>query len=511
MNSAGPMSVAERARALPLTFKVVAAIVAILTCTLALFGTATVAVMSRDLSVRLDNALAEAVERSLTYAGPTDHDDYPERNPLDAPGQPSGLLSLVISDGQVVRASYRAPDGAETKLPAADITALTDADLLADPEPAVRVAPNSAVVSRGHAARTVRLSIGEYRVEAVTVLKLDLDSVRIVATGLPTSSVTGPVRSLAATEAVGALAALLFAGVVTFLVVRRSLDPLERISAVATEVAGLPLRSEQVDLADTRVPDDLSQPGTEVGNVGHALNLMLENVDDALRARQRSEDQLRAFVADASHELRTPLAAIRGYADMIRLTEPLSDQGRTSLGRVESQADRMTSLVEDLLMLARLDEGRTPKFIDLDLGELAVEAVMDATAAGPDHEFACRVPDEPMTVHADRRQLAQVVANLLSNARRHTPAGTHVEVSVDGDVPGWVRLIVHDDGPGIEPSFLPHLFDRFARADTQRTAGEGSTGLGLAIVQAVVRAHAGTVTGTSQPGDTTFTVMLPRR
>ncbi|WP_228488809.1 sensor histidine kinase [Raineyella fluvialis] len=499
----------RRRRRFSLTTRLVAMILAIMAAILLLFGTATVAVMHHNLSQRLDSDLQQAALRSLSYAHPSDHDDGERnRNPIDAPGQPSRVITLVRDTNGAVAAYYRVPDGSAAALRVADVQTIADAGLLAPSTGSAQLGDPEAT-PRLPRPVTVRLSIGEYRMLPITVLDSATGTVRVVATGLPTSTVDGPVSFLTVTELIGGVSALALAGAVATLAISRSLRPLARISTVATDVAAMPLQTGTVDLSSSRVPGDLAEPGTEVGNVGHALNRLIDSVDDALTARARTEGQLRAFVADASHELRTPLAAVRGYTDILRLTEELSPEGRTSLGRVESQTDRMTALVEDLLMLARLDEGRTPTFADLDLSELAVEAVLDATAAGPDHTFTCDVPDDPMTVHGDRRQLSQVLANLLSNARKHTPAGTVVGIVVRRAADGAVEATVTDNGPGIDPGFLPHMFDRFARGDSARKSTEGSTGLGLAIVRAVVEAHGGTVSCTSRPGDTVFTVRLP--
>ncbi|MFE7630686.1 sensor histidine kinase [Kocuria sp. NPDC057446] len=232
-------------------------------------------------------------------------------------------------------------------------------------------------------------------------------------------------------------------------------------------------------------------------------------MDSALAARQHSETRLLEFVADASHELRTPLAAVRGYTDMLRLTEPLTDTGRASLARVEQQTLRMSALVEDLLLPARLDEGRRPELRDADLGELVLEALTDASAAGPDHDWAPDVPEEPVPVRADVAQLHQVLANLLSNARKHTPPGTAVTAAVRTTPDGWAEASVLDAGPGIPREFRSRLFERFSRLDTSRQTREGSTGLGLSLVRSVVQAHGGTVDVESRPGRTRFTVRLP--
>ncbi len=256
-------------------------------------------------------------------------------------------------------------------------------------------------------------------------------------------------------------------------------------------------------------PQSDTDPRTEVGQVGLALNTMLDNVEGALNARQASETRVRQFVADASHELRTPLASIRGYAELSRREKDPVPAGVThALGRVESEAQRMTSLVEDLLLLARLDEGRPLDQEPVDLTMLAVDAVSDAHAASRDHEWQLDVPDEPITVVGDQARLHQVLTNLLANARVHTPAGTAVVTSLrhEGD---QVRMSVTDNGPGIPESLQDKVFERFTRGDDARARSTGSTGLGLSIVSAVGAAHGGRVEVESRPGRTSFSVLLP--
>lgn len=258
-----------------------------------------------------------------------------------------------------------------------------------------------------------------------------------------------------------------------------------------------------------RVPESECDPHTEVGRVGAALNRMLDHVNGALHARQESETRVRRFVADASHELRTPLASIRGYAELTRRgREQVGPDTRHALARIESEAGRMTLLVEDLLLLARLDAGRPLQFDRTDLVPLVVDTVSDARAAGLDHIWRLDLPDEPAPVRADAARLQQILVNLLGNARSHTPPGTTVTARVrrQGD---RMCVQVEDDGPGIPAALLPHVFERFARGDSARTRATGSTGLGLAIVRAVVTAHGGTVDVRSAPGRTVFTVRLP--
>jgi len=224
-------------------------------------------------------------------------------------------------------------------------------------------------------------------------------------------------------------------------------------------------------------------------------------VETSLEARHRSEQQVRQFVADASHELRTPLSTIAGYTELAR-TRPDPQTTATALGKVEEEAGRMTTLVEDLLLLARLDAGRPMASEPVDLTRLLVEAVSDARVLAPGHHWRIVVPDEPIEVTGDEQGLHQVVTNLLNNARKHTPPGTTVTVTGRSD-----GFDVHDDGPGFPAALVPQAFERFARGDASRNRA-GGAGLGLALVEAIVRSHAGTVTLSSEPGDTTVAVRL---
>jgi two-component system OmpR family sensor kinase len=259
-----------------------------------------------------------------------------------------------------------------------------------------------------------------------------------------------------------------------------------------------------------RVPEADTDPRTEVGQVGSALNRMLGHVADALAVRHASETRVRQFVADASHELRTPLAAIRGYAELTRRSrDEVPRDVAHALGRVESESARMTTLVDDLLLLARLDSGRPLDNDAVELSGLVVDAVNDAHAAGPEHRWLLSLPDQAITVPGDTARLHQVLANLLANARTHTPPGSTVTTGLTTTSDGWAEVTVTDDGPGIPPDLLPDIFERFARGDTSRSRAAGSTGLGLAIVAAVVDAHRGAVSVGSIRGRTVFTVRLP--
>ncbi|GIH15711.1 sensor histidine kinase [Rugosimonospora africana] len=346
--------------------------------------------------------------------------------------------------------------------------------------------------------------LGSYRLVAMR-----LPDGGVIVTGLPLAGVHSTLMGLGLVEGAVALAGLVVTGLAGAVIVRRSLRPLHRMAATATRVAELPLDRGEVALP-VRVPDVDTDPATEVGQVGAALNRMLGHIAAALSARQASETRVRQFVADASHELRTPLAAIRGYAELARrVHEPVPDDVAHALRRVESESARMTALVEDLLLLARLDSGRPLAADPVDLTRLVVDATGDAHVAGPSHSWRLDLPEEPVVVVGDASRLHQVLVNLLGNARAHTPAGTTVTVTLSRPDRAAAVLAVADDGPGIPDSLLPDVFDRFARADNSRSRAAGSTGLGLSIVEAVVEAHGGTIGVSSQPGHTVFTVTLP--
>ena len=354
-------------------------------------------------------------------------------------------------------------------------------------------------------ATTVNLGnrLGNFRAVAVEYA----NGVRVV-TALPLGELQSTLLQLGLIIAVVTAAGLVLAAFLARWIVRVALRPLERVVSTAARVAELPLERGEVALG-VRVPEEDADPRTEVGQVGAAINRMLGHVASALTSRQASENKVRQFVADASHELRTPLAAIRGYAELTRRgNHDLPDDVVHSLGRVESEATRMTSLVEDLLLLARLDEGRDLESDPVDLSRLLIDAVSDAHAAGPEHEWSLDMPDEPVMIHGDDARLHQVVANILANARVHTPAGTDVVTAAAIDGSNAV-VTVTDDGPGIPADLQPVLFERFARGDSSRSRAAGSTGLGLAIVAAVVEGHGGTVDVQSEPGNTRFRVTLP--
>jgi two-component system OmpR family sensor kinase len=297
------------------------------------------------------------------------------------------------------------------------------------------------------------------------------------------------------------LVMILFIALASRKVITVGLRPLANVEATAERIA-------EGDLT-ARLPD--LKPTTEVGRLVNTLNSMLGRIEESFAARVESESKLRRFVADASHELRTPITAIRGFAELHRQGAVAGEEKTKELiGRIESESMRMGSLVEDLLLLARLDQSRQMKSEPVNLSKLVLDAVESARAAGPNHPVSFDKSDEEIYALGDNDRIHQVVANLLANARTHTPAGTKIDVSVFQSEDG-VRIRIADDGPGLSEKDQAQIFERFYRADPSRvrTGGEG-TGLGLSIVEAVMRAHAGQVSVESELGKgAAFTLFFP--
>lgn len=454
-------------------------------------------VLSSSLMNRAYGQLDETAHRAVSPGpgAPQGADDGDEaggcehfagRSLVDAPGQGPGTLTLCTVEGQVQAAGLVDASGTTRELGEDDRAALLS---LPVGEP-----------------QELELQVGSYLVLA----QAQPAGSGLMVTGVPLAEVHRTLAVLVAVMAGGSLVAMVGAGALGRWVIGRTMQPLERVSQVAADVATLNLASDALTVTSRVRPED-SQPGDEVGDVGFALNQLLDNVRLALEARSRVEEGMRAFIADASHELRTPLAAIRGYADMLAWTENLTDQGRVSVTRVVSQTERMSHLVEDLLLLARLDQGREPELAPVDLTELLMESLMDMQASAPGHSWRLEVPETPVEVSGDRGQIQQVLLNLLSNARKHTDEGTCVTASLSEAADGSeVLMSVTDNGPGIDPAFQGKIFDRFSRADAARSGSEGTSGLGLPIAQAIVQAHGGSLDVISRPGFTRFTARLPK-
>jgi two-component system OmpR family sensor kinase len=330
-------------------------------------------------------------------------------------------------------------------------------------------------------------------------------------TGLPTTDLAATRTRLVQIELVATVVVLALVAGLTWWLVGVGLAPLARMESTAEQIAEGDL-SQRVDRAG---------PATEIGRLGAALNKMLTEIETAFAAKDTSEQKLRRFVADASHELRSPLTSIRGYAELLRRGTLTDADEVTSAGRrIELEATRLGALVDDLLLLARLDEGVDLVTSSVDISQIATDVVADARVTEPDRRITLETPhDGPVIVDGDKNRLTQVVTNLVANARVHTPSGTPIEVSVrrrpaSGGRPigsQGVALEVVDHGPGIDPETVASVFDRFYRTDESRSRDSGGAGLGLAIVAAILDAHGGRCEVAATPGGgATFRVLLER-
>lgn len=467
-----------------LRFQIVLVLVVLLTVSFVVVAAVTAIALRTFLLQRLDQQLAAAGTRfSVSLEHPDDHDADNADQLSATQGQAAGTLGARILNGQVTAIAVIAHDNDDHSPSAADRQVV-------------------ALLQPGKSARTVDFPhLGKYR-----VLVTAGDDGDVLVTGLPEHPVNETITRLLLIELAVFAAALLLTGVAASLSVRWSLRPLHRVASTALEVSNLPLSTGTVTLPE-RVAIDT--PQTEAGQVADAFNHMLEHVESALHERNASEDNLRHFVADASHELRTPVAVVRSHAEYAQrvggeLPEPVAE----ALSRIATEADRMGHLVDDLLLLARLDAGRPLEHSPVELTRLVLEAVSDARMISTDHTWQLDLPEEEVVIDGDAHALRQVVTNLLTNARTHTPAGTTVTATLSRPSADHVVIAVADDGPGIPADIRPRIFSRFVRAELSRARPDG-TGLGLAIVAAIVTAHGGQVDVVSDPGATTFTVTLP--
>ncbi|PYC74052.1 two-component sensor histidine kinase [Streptomyces tateyamensis] len=470
-----------------LRVRLLAGLLALLLVIFAGVGLAVTTALRGFLLARLDQQLAETGGR---YAASLEHG-----NTSDTRAQAPGTFGARLLAGTVTAAAV--VDGDSDDAAVAAGTAAADASDQVVPAPPVQ--QRLAALAVGGAADTVRLgALGSYRVRAVPGMDGD-----VLVTGVPLRPVEDTVHQVVLLELTVFAAAVVVAGTVGGVWLRLALRPLDRIAATATRVSALPLARGEVVLSE-RVPARAADPATETGRVGLALNRMLGHVEGALAQRHAVEDRLRGFAADAGHELRTPVATVRGHAELaLRHPEPVPQPVRHSLERIAAESRRMGALVDDLLLLARLDAGRPLAAAEVDLTRLALDCVADARAAAPEHHWRLELPEQPVLVTGDEDRLRQVVANLLSNAHRHTPPGSTVTLSLTDR-----QLTVADDGPGIPAELHEQLFERFVRADQTRARATGGTGLGLAIARAVALAHGGTLTLEPGPG-ARFVLRLP--
>ena len=474
-----------------MTGRLITTVVALVAIASIVIGVVSSIAIHGYLTHRLDDQLKQSAERAHTFlerqsgiGGPglPDPGNFGGTRPPAGPGQGVGTLTAVLNSG-----GYRGWIITET----------------GDQKPLTQSAVNRLLsVDADEDIHEVAIpGAGDYR-----VLALETD-VGTIVNGLPTRDADETARSLAWWSLLLAIVATLLAAAIGRFLIRHQLRPLREVAATAHQVAGLPLSSGEVG-ETVRVPANLTHPETEVGRVGTALNTLLGHVERSLDARHHSEQRLRQFIADASHELRTPLATIRGYAELARHTELEDpDSLRDTLGKVESEAGRMSTLVDDLFLLARLDSGRPLTSHEVDISRLLLEAVNDARIVAPDHRWQLQIPEEAITVTGDEQRLHQVITNLLSNAHRHTPPRTLVTVTLHAGNP--TKIEVHDNGPGIPADLQQTIFERFTRGDSARTRESGGAGLGMSLVAAIMHAHGGSAEVNSRPRDTTFILTFP--
>jgi two-component system OmpR family sensor kinase len=398
--------------------------------------------------------------------------------PRGGPDIPSGSFGDLVSRSQSFPVQFYASGGSKPpvpKLPTGLGTAPLDGPVLL-----------TVPASRGG---------GEFRIYLAPTTDPGVNLIL----GIPLNDVNATLNQLRALEILVGVAVLLGMGGLAWWIVQLGLRPLARIRTTASAIAG-------GDLSQRVEPGD---PGTEVGQLASSLNEMLSQIEQAFAARAASEARMRQFMSDASHELRTPLSSIRGYAELFRHgAKGRPDDLGKAMTRIESESSRMSQLVDDLLLLARLDEGRPLERTRVDLSQLAVDAVADASVADRQHPIRVNAA-APVLVMGDEARLRQVVSNLLRNATVHTPAKTPIDVSVEQE--GDLSVIqVADHGPGVSPEIADHIFERFVRADAARGREQGGSGLGLAIVAAIVAAHQGTLRLDTTPGGgATFSVRIP--
>ncbi|MFS0895661.1 sensor histidine kinase [Microbacterium sp. 179-I 3D3 NHS] len=479
--------------------RLMTAVIGFVSLILVIVAIITSATLGRTLEDQLDEKVSSNAHQLVRVTQAFAPSSATARNILTGPlAPPVGVLFVVSSpvtgySGAVVESSA----GDELT---GTLEALTETQMA-----------EVAAALRDSSVATVALTdLGSYRIMA-----LPADNGVLVVTGLPRDDIQSQLTQLLTVIALATIGGLILLALTTAITIRVGLRPLRAVASTATRVANQQLDRGEVSITE-RVPASEADPRTETGLVGASLNTLLDHVDASLAARQKNEEQMRRFVADASHELRTPLASIRGYSELsLRALRQggADDAGAiesttSSLERIQAQSLRMTRLVEDLLLLARLDEGRELIYGTVDLAQLALEGLSDARPTAADHHWVIEVPDEPVTIVGDAGRIHQVIANLLANARTHTPAGTTITLAVTREGEEAV-LRVHDDGPGIDPALRDELFARFARGDSSRARQTGGTGLGLAIVKAIVEGHGGDISVASEPGDSTFTVRLP--
>jgi two-component system OmpR family sensor kinase len=464
--------------------RLVSALAALLVIGLGAFGVATYARYSRAENQRLDTQLRSAVptvSRQLTDAyGLDNHGGGHE------PGHGDGDNAVSVSGFTGLRTVY-------AELRSNDGTVV--ARLMPDGQPSL---PSGVVaVDRAFTVSSSDGS-GHWRVVSSRAEGPNASSYSVIL-GTPNKPVTDSLRELLLIEAVAGLILLVVLMGGSWLIIRQGLRPIEAMSQTA----------RQINEGDLSMRVSTEKTTSEIGELGHALNSMLDGIEQSFKERDETEQRLRRFLSDASHELRTPLTSIQGFAELFRLGQGTNNEHIDQsiiMRRIEEESARMKTLVEDLLLLARLDETRRVEFAPVDLAVLAADACSDAVAADPIRAVSLDAPS-PVVVQGDAGHLRQAVANLVANAIKHTPTSTSLELGarIDGD---HARFSIRDHGPGLAPEALSHVFERFWQADSARV-GTGA-GLGLSIVDSIAREHGGRAVAENMPdGGARFTLVLP--
>jgi two-component system OmpR family sensor kinase len=481
-----------------LSSRIAVGVALVLALTLIVLGAAMVRVTRQTLTAEIDDRLVTSVERAEGLPGhwverierrDRDDDGPPRPNRvdevddvvIDVAGRSVGLY-VFGPGGQLL---HQRPSGYEDAL---------------DPPPVLPPIPSP--LADKMMGRIVTVPAVDASLRYRVLLRPGPAGTTFVTAG-SLRPVEAAVNTLVRALAVAGVVALAIASLVSWWVIRHGLRPVDRMVETAAAIAAGDL--------SRRVPD--ADPETELGRLGAALNEMLGQIEAGIREREAGEARLRRFVADAAHELRTPLTSLRGYAELYRQGAlPTTEAVGNAMGRIESEGARMARLVDDLLLLARTDQGRALEREPVDLVRLAREAAGDFAAADPERPLR-RDLEGAAVVEGDPIRLRQALDNLLANIRAHTPAGTPARVSVQRNG-AWAEVTVADEGPGIAAEDQPRIFERFWRGDPSRgrTSAAAGAGLGLSIVDALVRAHGGTIAVNSAPGQgTTFTMRLPLR
>jgi two-component system OmpR family sensor kinase len=453
-------------------------VIALMLAGLAISGVATYLLLQNSLLGKVDQQL---VQRSTvdTATIVLSGNCGVGRTPLPADFPAGTVTELLGADGKpVISCRFLGTSSALPKLPA--------------------TLPLSSTLDAPSAPFTVSGSTGGIQFR-VTAWRENSFGGSPVVFAIPLTDMQSTLSQLLILEAAIGATVVIAAAVLAWFIVRIGLRPLERMGSVASEIAAGDL-SRRVEPA-TR--------DTEIGRLGLALNAMLSQIESAFAERTRSENRLRRFIADASHELRTPLTSIRGYAEMLRRGAEKSPEDSTvARRRIEEESVRMSVMVDDMLVLARLGQGRPLERAPVDLQAIARDAVADARAVAPQREISLQASD-PTLVAGDDTRLRQVLGNLVRNALVHTPADSPIEIGVMSEN-GFARMSVADHGPGLRPEDVSRVFEPFFRADPSRSRDSGGVGLGLSIVAAVAAAHGGTVRVRDTPGGgATFEVELP--